>query len=91
MENRCGDRGHHYYDHNVRRDACVCGQIPTDIFFAKGCSCGGGHNKNPIHTLECTYVQWAIRRNDFIRTHRINPPIQGIHYKTGEVTNEKPV
>lgn len=85
--NRCGDGGHHFYNGEVKQDTCLCGQVPVDIFFVKGCTCGAGHDKNPIHTLDCAYVQWSIRRNDFIRAHRTNPPLRPTNYKVKEANN----
>ena len=83
---KCGDRNLHYYSDG---DTCICGQIPKDIFFASACSCGAYRNRKPVHKADCTYIQWAKKRNRWIAEHMkdeppINPPIDAAHYRVKE-------
>lgn len=66
MAEKCGDRNMHWYQDG---DACVCGQVPSDIFFAASCDCGEYQMRHPMHNPECAYVAWAKKRNEWIANH----------------------
>ena len=81
--NKCGDHGMHWYHDG---DTCMCGQIPKDIFFAEQCSCGAYRYRKPVHDPDCSQIQWAKKRNQWISEHpNINPPLDRVCYRVKEV------
>ena len=82
MAEKCGHHNMHWYQDG---DSCQCGQIPKEIFFSAGCSCGACRDKKPIHEPDCSQIQWAEKRNHWISEHPdINPPLGRVCYRVKE-------
>lgn len=74
---KCGDNGTHWYDAGK---TCECGQVPTNIFFAAGCSCGAYlSGAGTVHLPNCSHVIWGKKRNLWIDKHpEVKPPIEKV-------------
>ena len=67
----CGDMGMHWFDPRSHTGACVCGQVPEDIFFAAVCDCQPLVTaRTKSHYANCAYVAWAQRRNEWRIAHK---------------------
>ena len=71
-------------------ESCICGQVPVSVFFAQQCDCGAQRQRYALHKIECAYICWGKKRNEWIDAHpEVSPPVEKIVLRLAEVPHGK--